>query len=99
MSDGLQVQAGSMKSDGDKTIGSAEDFLNEINNLRNNIEALMRIWNGPAASAFNSSFLEQADNLNQFQQVLNTRGENIVTSSQILNRNEEDLAAAGSHLF
>lgn len=99
MSDGLQVQAGSMKDDGEKTIGSAEDFLNEINNLRNNIDALMRIWNGPAASAFNSSFLDQADNLNEFQQRLNNRGEDIVASAQILNRNEEDLAAAGSHLF
>ena len=99
MSGGLQVQAGSMKSDGDKTIESAEQFLNEINQLKNNVEALMRIWNGPAAAAFSSSFNDQADNLGQFQVLLNTRGENIVASANILNRNEEDLADAGSHMF
>ena len=99
MTNGLIVEAGSMKDDGEKTIGSAEDFLNEINILKNNVEALMRIWSGPAAAAFQASFLEQADNLNEFQQRLNDRGEDIVNSAGILNRNEEDLAAAGSHLF
>ena len=96
---GLSVNTGAMDANGKQTVANAEEFANELANLRNNIDGLMTIWRGLSANEFNKSYEVQAQNLNAFQQLLNELGEDISKGANILNRTEEDNASAGAHLF
>ena len=96
---GLSVDTGAMDANGKQTVANAEEFANELANLRNNIDGLMTIWRGLSANEFNKSYEVQAQNLNAFQQLLNDLGEAISKGANILNRTEEDNASAGAHLF
>ena len=96
---GLSVNTGAMDANGKQTVANAEEFANELANLRNNIDGLMTIWRGLSANEFNKSYEVQAQNLNAFQQLLNELGEAISRGANILNRTEEDNASAGAHLF
>ena len=96
---GLSVNTGAMDANGKQTVANAEEFANELANLRNNIDGLMTIWRGLSANEFNKSYEVQAQNLNAFQQLLNDLGEAISRGANILNRTEEDNASAGAHLF
>lgn len=96
---GLSVNTGAMDANGKQTVANAEEFANELANLRNNIDGLMTIWRGLSANEFNKSYEVQAQNLNAFQQLLNELGEAISNGANILNRTEEDNASAGAHLF
>lgn len=96
---GLSVDTGAMDANGKQTVANAEEFANELANLRNNIDGLMTIWRGLSANEFNKSYEVQAQNLNAFQQLLNELGEAISKGANILNRTEEDNASAGAHLF
>lgn len=96
---GLSVNTGAMDANGKQTVANAEEFANELVNLRNNIDGLMTIWRGLSANEFNKSYEVQAQNLNAFQQLLNELGEAISKGANILNRTEEDNASAGAHLF
>lgn len=96
---GLSVNTGAMDVNGKQTVANAEEFANELANLRNNIDGLMTIWRGLSANEFNKSYEVQAQNLNAFQQLLNELGEAISKGANILNRTEEDNASAGAHLF
>ena len=96
---GLSVNIGAMDANGKQTVANAEEFANELANLRNNIDGLMTIWRGLSANEFNKSYEVQAQNLNAFQQLLNELGEAISKGANILNRTEEDNANAGAHLF
>lgn len=98
MLDGLLYDAG-MTQDGNDTIDNAEEFENDIHSLESNVQELLSIWSGEAANAFRLSFEDKTAELMRFKKTLITRGENIVKASNELQRNEEDLAAAGSHLF
>lgn len=96
---GLSVNTGAMDANGKQTVANAEEFANELANLRNNIDGLMTIWRGLSANEFNKSYEVQAQNLNAFQQLLNELGEAISKGANILNTTEEDNASAGAHLF
>ena len=96
---GLSVNTGAMDANGKQTVANAEEFANELVNLRNNIDGLMTIWRGLSANEFNKLYEVQAQNLNAFQQLLNELGEAISKGANILNRTEEDNASAGAHLF
>lgn len=96
---GLQVNTGAMNTNGADTVANAEYFESELNSLRNNIEGLMTIWRGLSANEFNSSYQEQAKNLNDFKILLSDLGESISRGANILNKTEEDNASAGAHLF
>ena len=96
---GLSVNTGAMDANGKQTVANAEEFANELANLRNNIDGLMTIWRGLSANEFNKSYEVQAQNLNGFQQLLNELGEAISKGANILNRTEEDNVSAGAHLF
>ena len=96
---GLSVNTGAMDANGKQTVANAEEFANELANLRNNIDGLMTIWRGLSANEFNKSYEVQAQNLNAFQQLLNELGVAISKGANILNRTEEDNASAGAHLF
>jgi len=96
---GLQVNTGGMDQDGKKTVANSDYFQNELNSLRNNIDSLMGIWKGLSANEFNTSYQEQAKNLNDFRILLGELGEGISKGANILNRTEEENASAGAHLF
>ena len=96
---GLHADTSAMNNNGKETVANAEYFANELSSLRSNIEGLMTIWRGISATEFNSSYEQQAQNLQAFQQLLNELGEGISQSANILNRTEEENAAAGSNLF
>ena len=96
---GLHADTSAMNNNGKDTVVNAEYFANELSSLRNNIDGLMAIWRGLSANEFNKSYEEQAQNLQAFQQLLNELGEGISKSAEILNRTEEENAAAGSNLF
>lgn len=96
---GLYADTSAMNNNGKDTIANAEYLSNEISSLRSNIESLMGIWKGLSANEFNKSFNEQLQNLQSFQQLINDLGEAISKSAEILNRTEEENAAAGTSLF
>lgn len=96
---GLLAQTGNMTQDGNKQIENGDQFLAEVHNLDVKTEELLRIWTGPAATAYHGSYNGKAAELVAFGNTMTERGENIVTASNILSRNEEDLAAQGSGLF
>lgn len=96
---GLHADTAAMNNNGRDTVTNAEYFSNELSSLRNNIDGLMTIWRGISATEFNNSYEQQAQNLQAFQQLLNELGEGISQSANILNRTEEENAAAGSNLF
>ena len=96
---GLQVNAGAMNNNGNETVTNAEYFANEISSLRANVDGLMTIWRGLSANEFHKSFEAQAENLNRFSALLVELGEAISRGANILNRAEEDNAAAGARLF
>lgn len=99
MSNGLHVQASEMTQDGNNTIDSADEFCTEIRGLEESVHELLGIWRGASAVAFQGSFDGKTEQLLSFKDLLEQRGENIVTSAKILDRNEQDLAAMGSNLF
>ena len=96
---GLQVNAGAMNNNGNETVTNAEYFANEISSLRANVDGLMTLWRGLSANEFHKSFEAQAENLNRFSALLVELGEAISRGANILNRAEEDNAAAGARLF
>lgn len=96
---GLQVNAGAMNNNGNETVTNAEYFANEISSLRTNVDGLMTLWRGLSANEFQKSFEAQAENLNRFSALLVELGEAISRGANILNRAEEDNAAAGARLF
>ena len=96
---GLQVNAGAMNNNGNETVTNAEYFANEISSLRENVDGLMTLWRGLSANEFHKSFEAQSENLNRFSALLVELGEAISRGANILNRAEEDNAAAGARLF
>ena len=71
---GLHVDSGNMNSQGLNTISNAESFANEINSLDSNVNALMGIWRGIAATTFKETVDAQIVNLNSFREVLSLLG-------------------------
>ena len=96
---GLHADTNAMNLNGKETVANSEYFSNELTSLKNNVEGLMTIWKVMSANEFNGSYQEQANNLEQFRQLLNDLGESISKAASILNRTEEENASAGSHLF
>lgn len=96
---GLQADTGGMNANGESTIQNAETFANELTSLKGNMESLMAIWSGPSASKFNDAYLEQAENFDDFQQLLNELGEKIVEASNKLNMAEEENTSAVGNIF
>ena len=99
MSNGLHANTSAMNTNGKETVASADEFSAELASLRSNVENLLGMWHGISANNFSNSYEEQASNLQAFQQLLNELGESISKGAEILNRTEEDNAAAGQHLF
>ncbi len=96
---GLLANTAGMDLSGVQTINNADYLQTELANLRSNIEGLMAIWRGPAATAFNSSYEKQAQNFIAFKDLLNDLGEAIRRGANILNQTEEENASAGARLF
>lgn len=96
---GLHADTGAMSSNGTSTIQCAEAYANELRSLKGNMENLMTIWTGPAATKFNEAYTAQAENFDAFQQLLNELGEKIVEASNTLNNTEEDNASGVNGLF
>lgn len=96
---GLHVDAGSMNTQGMNTISNAETFASEINNLSGNVDSLMSIWRGLAATTFKGQVDEQIVNLNQFKELLNLLGEKITQGARHFDETEEENASAAANLF
>ena len=96
---GIYADPSRMTQDGNDTIDSADEFFNEIRALDSSVHELLSIWHGDAATAFKKSFDSKTKELMNFQNVLEARGENIVQSAKILDKNEQELASLGSNLF
>lgn len=99
MGEGLHVQAGQMTQDGNNTVESANDFLDQIRGLESSVAELLGMWKGPAAGAFRNSFDGKTSELMAFKNLLEERGENIVTSAGILQNNEDELTARANGMF
>lgn len=96
---GLHANTGEMNANGNSTVNCASDFAAELASLRSNVDNLMNIWKGPAASSFNNAFVEQATNFDNFQALLNELGERIINAANILNSADEDAASEAGRLF
>ena len=96
---GLHVDSGNMNSQGLNTISNAESFANEISNLDGNVNSLMNIWRGIAASNFKEAVDAQIVNLNAFREVLSLLGEKIVDGARRFDETEEENATNASRLF
>lgn len=96
---GLQANTGAMNNNGKETVDNAELFANEISSLRTNVDGLMTLWRGLSANEFQKSFDAQAENLRRFSVLLSELGGAISQGAGILNRAEEDNAAAGARLL
>ena len=96
---GLHVDAGNMNSQGMNTISSSEDLGNQITNLNGNVDSLMSIWRGLAASEFKEAVDSQIVNLREFQQLLNLLGEKITQGARHFDETEQDNASRAANLF
>lgn len=96
---GLHVDASNMNTQGINTVNNSESLGDEIGALKTNVENLMTIWRGPAASEFNGVVDEQIANLQEFRDLLNTLGEKISEGARHFNDVEEENASMASHLF
>lgn len=96
---GLHVDASSMNTQGVNTVNNSESLGDEIGALRTNVENLMTIWKGPAASEFNGVVDGQIANLQEFRNLLNTLGEKISEGARYFSDVEEENASRASHLF
>ena len=96
---GLHVDFVEMDHQGNKTIASAEDLNTQITSLKNNMQELMNIWNGNAATQFQGAVEGQVTNLNQFKDLLNELGEKIVEGAKDFNATDEENAARANNLF
>ena len=96
---GLHVDSGNMNAEGLNTVSNAESFANEISNLDSNVNSLMSIWRGEAATKFKGVVDEQVVNLNSFKEVLSLLGEKIIAGARRFDENEEETANAASNLF
>ncbi len=96
---GLHVDSGTMNAQGINTISSAQELENQISNLNSNVEGLMMIWRGPAASEFKTAFDQQLSNLRSFQELLNELGERITAGARKFDQTEEENIARASGLF
>lgn len=96
---GLTVSPADMDARGRATVQSGNDFENELNSLRSNMDTLKTIWRGDAAAAFDGSYQEIASELNGFKERIVTLGENISTGATIMDRTEQDNVAMGKNLI
>ena len=88
-----------MNSQGMNTISSAEDLANQITSLNSNVDSLMSIWRGLAATEFKEVVDSQIVNLKEFQQLLNLLGEKITQGARHFDETEQDNASRASSLF
>lgn len=96
---GLHVDASNMNTQGVNTVNNSEVLGDEISALKANVENLMTIWRGPAASEFNGVVDEQVANLQEFKNLINTLGEKISEGARHFNDVEEENSSMASHLF
>ena len=96
---GLHVDSGNMNSQGLNTVSNAESFANEISNLSSNVDSLMSIWRGMAATTFKEAVDEQIINLNSFRELLTLLGEKISEGARHFDETEEENASMASNLF
>lgn len=96
---GLHVDSSNMNTQGINTVNNSEALDDEIGALRTNVDNLMTIWKGPAASEFNEVVNEQIGFLQEFKELLNTLGEKISEGARQFNDVEEENASMASHLF
>lgn len=96
---GLHVDASNMNTQGVNTVNNSQVLGDEISALKTNVDNLMTIWRGPAASEFNNVVEEQIDYLQQFRDLLNELGDKISEGARHFNDVEEDNASMASHLF
>ena len=90
---GLHLDASGMNTQGTSTVASAETFSSEINNLSSNVDSLMSIWRGLAATTFKSEVDQQIANLNEFKEILNLLGEKIMQGARLFDQTEEENAS------
>lgn len=96
---GLHVDSSNMNTQGVNTVNNSEVLGDEIGALKANVDNLMTIWRGPAASEFNGVVDEQVANLQEFKNLINTLGEKITEGARHFNDVEEENASMASHLF
>lgn len=96
---GLYVDSGNMNTQGMNTVTSANDFLSEINLLVSNVDSLMEIWKGTAASSFKQAVDSQVVNLKEFEKDLELLGEKIIQGARNFDAAEEENAAQASNLY
>lgn len=99
MMTGLHVDSDDFRTQGNNTITNAEEFDNEIGNLQSKVSELMTIWNGEAASTFNTEVEKQITNLREFKSILTILGETIVEGSKRFASTEEENASQAKNLF
>lgn len=96
---GLSVNTAGMDKNGKDTVNYADEFSTELKDLNSKVVGLNSIWRGSSANEFNKSFEAQAQNFQEFQQLLNELGGVISKNASDFNRTEEENANAGAHLF
>ena len=99
MNNGLHAETESIYQEGNNTINNSENFSNLIMNLNDNVNELMGIWNGPSANIFKSECDRQIVELREFNNILNTKGQNIVKGSQMLDDAENQNISDAKKLF
>ena len=87
---GINVSPAEMNQRGQQTVQHGYDFETELNSLASNIQALMGVWTGDAASKFNSSFEEINTTFTGFKEKIIALGQSISTGASILDNTEQE---------
>ncbi len=96
---GIHVDPAAMELRGKNTLNLAEELKNQIDSLNNNKENLMGIWNGDAATSFDTVVQTQVKNLDNFKLLIEEMGNKIITGATTFHENEQENADEAKKLF
>ena len=89
---GIHVDPSEMEQRGRSTLNLAEELKAQTDSLSNNKENLMSIWNGDAATQFDTAVQTQVKNLESFKAVIELMGNKIIDGSHTFYENEQENA-------
>ena len=95
---GLSAETDQIVADGLQLVSMADELDSEISSFDASINGLNGVWSGEAVTALTNAFNEFRPILQQFQERLNTTGNNVQSAGNNLAATEEDITRVNNGL-
>ncbi len=95
---GIHAEPFEIVQDGKNLVSKAEELRIQLKKFEENINGLMSVWKGDAATSLSNVYNDFKPQLSSFCEMLNSKGKALYTAGNSLGQTEADNAEAAGRL-